>query len=1046
MSTGKLTRWGLTLVGLVVTYSAVTAQTTYYVASTGSDTNDGRSIDKPLQSLSKVNSLSLQAGDVVLFRRGDTFQGSLLIRQSGTANKPIRYDAYGSGTKPLLTGSVPVRNWVSLGNNRWQASCAECGNRVTNVFRNGFAQPLGRFPNADAPNRGSLTIQATVGSGQLTSQETLTTDWTGAEVVLKPTYWIIDRAVVTRQTSNTLTLNNPSMYTLTPGWGYFIQNHPQTLDQRGEWYYEPTRHTLQLYLDQGNPNEQSIRATAVDWVIDLANSAYITIQNLHIAQARTANFYAQNASNLTLSNTDLSDSGEDGVVIQGTGETVLLDRCTITANNNNGFFIGAYQNVTFQRSTIRQVGLIPGRGRSGDGQYTGFQSQATQNTLIQNNVIDSIGYCGITIQNNTTIRQNVISNFCSTKSDGGGIYLFNAAQLPMHNISIQSNIIRNGIGTYGSLSEYEYSGAHGVFLDDCVQEVDLLDNTIADCHGLGVYMHSVSQVNLLRNTCFNNSVSQVILYNYDKPCLPRNNTFHDNVLVAKTATQPVAAYISSYNDLPLFGSFERNYYARPFNDISTIRSVYNYNIVNDLNVAQWQAQFGLDRTSTSSPLLFNEYTVNSLSSSYQLQTKFDSGMDGWDLWSLYNNGRASWRTSSLLDGGSLQIDFSASSAKTDSYLQIYKPIQAVAKTKSYLLRFDAATVSEQKITVFLRQRRAPYQDLTRRYEFMVGPTRKSYEFALTPTTDDTDALLTFQLQESSQSAWFDNIRLQEASITLVNPDNVIRLVYNPTERDSVVALNQSYRDVKNRYYTRQLTLRPFSSVVLLRDTLPPVDITLSMQTDRRAVKTGNPMSVLVSLHSQSAGFTAPSSQVQWTCLIPSSLTLVSTNGFTYKDGVLTGTVQRLITDTTFIFKVKAATPGQYSLTAEVTKSTYADPTSSPASGTDDGEDDTARTTFLVDSNTPTDTLSLVTANEPVIPLLGEAAVYPNPSADEFSFVAEADIQTIQVVDILGRERLTLGAARRGQLLRFGQQLPSAYYLLRIEYKTGAKRTVKLVKR
>lgn len=1022
------------------------AQTTYYVASTGNDTNDGRSIDKPLQSLVKVNSLSLQAGDVVLFRRGDTFRGTLLIRRSGIAGKPIRFDAYGNGNKPLFTGSVPVSNWISVGNNRWQASCPECGNRITNVFRNGLAQPLGRYPNADAPNRGSLTVQANVGTSQLTSQETLTTDWTGAEVVLRPTYWIIDRATVTKQNGNVLTLTNSSMYNLTPGWGYFFQNHPRTLDQRGEWYYDPTKQTIQLYLDQGNPNTQSITATAVDQVIDLANAAYITIQNLHVAQARTANFYALNASNLTLNNTDFSDSGEDGVIVQGTGDTILLDNCTITANNNNGFFIGAYQNVTFQRSTIRQIGLIPGRGKSGDGQYTGFQSQATQNTLIQNNAIDSVGYCGITILNNTIIRRNVISNFCITKSDGGGIYLFNAAQLPMHNIGIQSNIIRNGIGTYGSLSDTVYTGAHGVFLDDCVQEVDLTDNTIADCHGLGVYMHSVSKVNLLRNTCFNNSVSQLILYNYDKPCLPRNNVFHENILVAKTATQPVAAYISSLNDLPLFGSLESNYYARPFNDLSTIRSVYNYNIVSDLNVAQWQAQFGLDRTSKPSPLLFKEYTINSLSNSYRLQNKFDNSTDGWDLWSLYNNGRATWRTSSLLDGGSLQIDVSTPSSKTDSYLQTYKPIQAVARAKSYLLRFDAAAASDQKITVFLRQRLAPYQDLTRRYEFMVGPNRKNYEFAFTPTADDADALLTFQLHENSQPAWFDNIRLQEASITLVNPDDMIRLVYNPTERDSVVTLGQAYRDVKNHYYTRQLTLRPFSSVVLLRDTLPPVDISLSIQTDRRAVKPGSPMAILVSLHSKSTSPDAPSSQVTWACQLPTSLTLVSTNGLTYQDRLLTGTVQRLVTDTTFIFKVKTATPGQYSLAAEVTAATYGDPTSSPGSGTDDGEDDTARVTFLVDNSATADTLSLITATEPVARPIGEAAVFPNPSSDGFTFEAEADIQTMRMVDLLGRERLTLGTVRQGQFLRFGQLLPSAYYLLHIQYKTGAQRTIKLMKR
>ncbi|MBD2752275.1 right-handed parallel beta-helix repeat-containing protein [Spirosoma validum] len=1034
-------RIGLVLSIWALTWSIASAQTTYYVANTGSDENDGRSLLTPFQNLAKVNTLSLQAGDAVLFRRGDTFRGSLQIRKSGSIGKAIRFDAYGNGPKPLLTGSVVVSNWTSLGNNRWQASCSTCGTTVTNVFRNGLAQPLGRYPNPDAPNRGSLTVQAHVGTSQLTSREPLRTDWTGAEVVLRPTYWIIDRATITQQNENNLILNNSSTYPLTEGWGYFIQNHPATLDQSGEWYYNPTSKTIQLYTDQINPNAQVLTAAAVDRVIDIAGASFIILKNLHIAQARTTNLYALNVSNLTLTDTDFTDSGEDGVIIQGEGKDILINRCSITNSNNNGFVIGSYQNVTFQQNIIRHTAILPGRGKSGDGQFTAFQSSATQNTLIEHNIIDSVGYIGLSVQNNSTIRQNLITNFCMTKSDGGGIYLFNGAQLPMDNILVQSNIIRNGIGTFGGLSDNVIGGAHGIFLDDCVNGVDLVDNTIADCQGLGIYLHSVSNLNLLRNTCFNNSLAQLILYNYDRSCLPRNNIIKGNILVAKNATQAVAGYISSANDLAMFGTMEHNYYARPFNDVSIIRSVYNGNIVNDLNLPQWQAQFSRDGTSKPSPISYKEYSIQSVSNVNRIHNSFDSNTEGWEAWGPYSNGQVTWNTGYKLDGGNLQLNVSTLSHQADSYVLMYKGIQAVTKSKSYLLQFDATSPTERKISVFIRKQQAPYQDLTRRYEFIVGPSRRSYEFALTPSTDEANALLTFQFHEDSQPVCFDNIRLQEASIVLNNPDDFIRFVYNPTSSDSTVTLDKPYRDVRNHYYNRQVTLKPFTSVILLLDTFPPVDIRLWFQTDQPYPKINEVTSFSVALYNESVGQTTGLNKVQWTCRLPAGLTLVNSNGLSYKDSLLTGTVQHLQRDTTFVFQVKTATPGSYSLAAEVTATTFADPDSTPDSGTNDGEDDSGLTTLRV--RTQTDTTAVVTATDP---LTGRNSIYPNPSSDVFTFVAEADISLSRVVDLLGRERLNLGAIRQGQTIRFGQQLPGTYYLLYIQYNTGEQRIIKLIKR
>ena len=78
--------------------------TTYYVSPAGSDSNNGTSPGSAIQSLGRASGLQLNPGDQVLLQRGATFSGKLAVWKSGTAGAPITIGAYGSGTKPVVTG------------------------------------------------------------------------------------------------------------------------------------------------------------------------------------------------------------------------------------------------------------------------------------------------------------------------------------------------------------------------------------------------------------------------------------------------------------------------------------------------------------------------------------------------------------------------------------------------------------------------------------------------------------------------------------------------------------------------------------------------------------------------------------------------------------------------------------------------------------------------------------------------------------------------------------------------------------------------------
>lgn len=83
---------------------AASGQTFYLSSSTGNDSWDGTSPDRPWRSLARASQTRLAPGDQVLFKAGDSFAGQLVIASSGEPGRPLRFSRYGEGPKPLIAG------------------------------------------------------------------------------------------------------------------------------------------------------------------------------------------------------------------------------------------------------------------------------------------------------------------------------------------------------------------------------------------------------------------------------------------------------------------------------------------------------------------------------------------------------------------------------------------------------------------------------------------------------------------------------------------------------------------------------------------------------------------------------------------------------------------------------------------------------------------------------------------------------------------------------------------------------------------------------
>jgi len=137
--------------------------TDYYVnSSDGSDSFAGTSISKPFRSIEKVNTLSLQAGDKILFAAGQAFLGELkLIGIKGLANKPLYVGRYlvASGTAGVDAAAGFVIDAKGYANGILIQNSSHVIIRHATIQADGYDS----VPPADMAMRVGLKIHATQG-------------------------------------------------------------------------------------------------------------------------------------------------------------------------------------------------------------------------------------------------------------------------------------------------------------------------------------------------------------------------------------------------------------------------------------------------------------------------------------------------------------------------------------------------------------------------------------------------------------------------------------------------------------------------------------------------------------------------------------------------------------------------------------------------------------------------------------------------------------------------------------------------------------------
>lgn len=578
----------------------VEAQTAYYVSNEGSSSNNGTSTSTTWD-LAKVNSFTgFVAGDQILFKKGETFYGSITVNNSGSSGSPITYGSYGEGSNPVITGFTTVSAWTDLGGNIWESSDAVSTLSSCKVVAiDNVNTPAGRYPNSDW-----LTYQSFSGGTSITSSSlTGTPDWTGATAVIKKFRYVIDVVPITGQSGSTLTYSNSSGNDGQNGYGFFIENDSRTLDTQNEWYYDPSSNKIQVYSASEPTN---VKVSSLDNLFYISGESYIVVDGLDFNGANAEAFYLANADNLTVENCNLNFNynGFKGYQVGNSSTNVIIQNNSINHTNNDAINLGSeFAGVTVSGNVITNTGVLEGMAASGQTRWG--MNLIGNNYTIENNEVDSTGYVGIGFNGSgVLVNENFVNNFCLTADDGGGIYTGNNQT----GVIISNNIILNGIGNYSGTT-YTTPAANGIYCDDNSSGMTLLNNSIANVAFAAIFLHQAKDIEVRGNTTFNAHIGLLV----DRDNTTEHTTginVKNNVFVGNStgSMNTLADQISMWfktkytgDDITTFGTVDSNYYARPIDDNNTLMGTV-YDVADTYyTLSSWQSYTGYDAHSNSSP-------------------------------------------------------------------------------------------------------------------------------------------------------------------------------------------------------------------------------------------------------------------------------------------------------------------------------------------------------------------------------------------------------------------------------------------------------------
>jgi parallel beta-helix repeat protein len=801
----------------------------YYVKNGGDDDADGLTDSTAWASISKVNTVwadgGFSPGNIINFRRGHTWSGTITVTESGGAGTPITISAYHTGAAPIIEGFTTLSSWTSVGGNIYYATLSGSV-RTEMVTINGVQYAMGRWPNAGTWN----TVATRPSTTEITDTSlTGSPDWDGAELVIRQNRWMLTRHTITDHTNTSIQFS-PALNYNPVGYGYFIQNHLSTLTNHGEWFHDTAANRLYIYLTSA-PSSYIIRASSREYGVNVAAYKNIKIENIQLRGFNKAAVYANygdyDAHGLTINGCTITFSGGDAIYInRSSGDTIKNN--TISYSNHAAITLwgnfGTSGTVT--GNTISYTGTIPGAAFNSYGATLANNAYNAiyvnpNGIIVANNNITFTGYIPINYRGtNALIEENYISHYAYVKDDAGGIYVYDDESTGKQ---VLNNIILYGIGATEGMPVNTLASAHGLYTDGESTNVLFDGNIVGHMVTAGYHGNLPRNVTITNNRFFD-CAQFLNMWKYGTGVYITDMDIQYNHFVSSVVREDlpcVIHYINSSGDyytdvateIAYFGTINNNNYF--LNTECAVHLQFASSLESaPKSMARWIADYGHDAASTVE--IMTAYTLNSVGPNLLTNGDFTSNINGW---SGTSGCTPAWdNTDELGAGGSLQLTSTQANYNwywwsNDNAVTTAISGGVVDSDNHYILRFLGKSAIDEK-TVSLRLRSTGTGYTSQRF-FTIGNTNTQKDVLYSnPPAVASGATMRLVMCDDPVVTYLDNVELYVADVTLTVWTDYIHLLYNNTSASVTYTMSATMEDPEGNSYN-SITLQPFTGIILI---------------------------------------------------------------------------------------------------------------------------------------------------------------------------------------------------------------------------------------
>jgi hypothetical protein len=411
--------------------------TTWFVATTGSDSNSG-TLAAPFRTI-QHGADAAKPGDTVDVR-GGVYHETVTVHKSGTAGARITFQPY-NNEAVTIDGADAITGFTNAGGAIWTAPMpVNLGYGNNQVFVDGQMMNEARWPNTgfDLSHPTLATVASASPAPAIAGQTTTTINdpnltqpanfWVGATIRIgSGQNWANQTGTVTASGPGFVTvsyyLTDPMWTVPTAGNDYYLFGTAGALDAPGEFFRSASG---QLSLETpaaDNPANHKVEVKTRLYGFDISSAAYVQVSGFHFfactiktSSSSTAvvinHITAQYVSQFSLSPTGFLLPTTTGIILAGSND--VLENSVIVDSAGDGVYVSG-SHVTVSNNLIHDVdyaGVDAAPIRIG-----GYADLITRNTCY-NTGRNGLLFSG----NDDTITYNNVYNYGLQTTDLGGFY------------------------------------------------------------------------------------------------------------------------------------------------------------------------------------------------------------------------------------------------------------------------------------------------------------------------------------------------------------------------------------------------------------------------------------------------------------------------------------------------------------------------------------------------------------------------------------------------------------------------------------------------